>query len=647
MLLLNSVRTAPWVRSAVAVAVLSMTAGGALAQAESKTPLEPVVVTASRAEMPLQHAPVGATVITAEDMRRAGVRDANEAIRRLGGVPGRTDLFGGRDNSLSLRGFGATADLNQVVLINGIRTNEAQMVSPRLTAIPVDQIERIEIVRGGQSVQWGAGASAGVINVILKDERAQGWHGRVAASVESFDGHEVSGNVSHGGKDWWIDADVKRLSTDGYRDNGDYRQDVGGIQGSVKLGAFTLHGRLQQEHQTSGLPGALSFAQFSADPRQTLTPDDWGQTDETNRAAGVQWAQGATVVKFDAASRERASRFYQYGSERFWRSHTDQATATAEHTVRWAQHFSLQGVVGLDWQHWTLANAGYGQDSEQTTRAWFGQLNLSLPSKTRVSVGARHEHAGNVTAYSGFTSYDRNDTLKAWDVGVSQTLLPSIDVYARTARSYRLPTADEYGFAVMSQPLRPQINRDWEAGIKWLQDGQSATLRVFRQNTRDEIDYDPINGANANLAPLRRQGVEVDTRWAWVNGWSTQLTAQALTARFTDGPLDGKQVPLVANRSLTWRVGYQFNEQHRVDGGAQYLSSIRFNNDVYNNCARRIPSSTLLDARYQWTDKLWTASVGVTNLADRDTYNMAYSCTSGSLYPDTGRAWRATVSRRF
>lgn len=646
MLFLNSARTAPGARSAVAIAVLFLAAGGALAQSLSSS-LEPVVVTASRTEVPLQHAPVGATVITAEDLQRAGVRDANEAVRRLGGVAGRTDLAGGRDNSLSLRGFGATADLNQVVLINGIRTNEAQMVSPRLSAIPVEQIERIEIVRGGQSVLWGAGASAGVINAILKDERAAGWHGQVAAAVESFDGHELTGNLSHGGQNWWIDADVKRLSTDGYRDNGDYRQDVGGLQGSARFGDFSVHGRLQQEHQDSGMPGSLTFAQFERNPRQTLTPQDWGQTDETNRSAGVKWTRGDTAVKFDAASRERASRFYQYGSERFWRSHTDQATSTAEHTVRWSQDMSLQGIVGLDWQHWTLANAAYGQDSEQTTRAWFGQLNLTLPTTTRVSLGARHEHAGNVTAYSGLTTYDRNDTLKAWEMGVSQTLSASVDVYARTARSYRLPTADEYGYTVLNQALRPQINRDWEAGIKWLQAGQSATVRVFRQNTRDEIDFDPINYANTNLLPLRRQGVELDTRWAWLNGWSTQVSAQALTARFLEGPYEGKQVPLVANRSVSWRVGYQFNDQHRVDGGAQYLSPIHFSGDESNTCARRIPSSTLLDARYQWTDKLWTVSVAVTNLTDRDTYNMAYSCTTGALYPEAGRAWRATVSRRF
>lgn len=604
------------------------------------------MVTATRTEVPLQHAPVGATVITAEDLQRAGVRDANEGIRRLGGVAARTDLFGGRDSSLSLRGFGATADLNQVVLINGVRTNEAQMVSPRLSAIPVDQIERIEIVRGGQSVLWGAGASAGVINVILKEGREAGLHGSMTGAVESYDGSDLQGNLSYGVDNWWIAADGKKLKTDGYRENGQYRQDVGGMQAGARFGRLQVHARLQQEHQTAGMPGALSFDEFNRDPRQANSLTARGQTDETNRSAGAQWSNGDTVIKFDMASRERVSDF-RSGFIYRWRSHTDQATSTAEQTWRWGQGLSLQALGGLDWQHWTLLNAGVTQDSEQTTRAWFGQLNLSLPTNTRISVGARHEHAGNVTAYGGFTTYDRNDKLEAWDLGVSQMVLPDTDVYARTARSYRLPTADEYGFTVMNLPLRPQINRDWEAGIKWSRFGQSATARVFRQSTRDEIDFDPTSGRNANLAPLRRQGVELDARWTWSRAWSTQVTAQALTARYTDGALEGKHVPLVANRSVTWRTGYQFNDQHRVDGGMQYLSAIRFSDDSNNDCARRIPSSTLLDVRYQWTDKAWTASVGVTNLADRHTYNMAYSCDFGSIYPEAGRAWRATLSRRF
>ena len=651
MFFLNSVQLAPGVRSAVAfaaaVAVCSLSVAPSAWSAESVSTLEPVVVTATRTETPLQLAPVGATIITALDMQRAGVQDANEAVRRLGGVAARTDLSGGREYVLSPRGHGATADMNLVVLVDGIRSNEAQLVSARLSAIPIDQIERIEIVRGGQGVLWGAGASAGVINVILKQERPKGLHGLASVSVESFDGVDGSLSLSQAWDKVWVEANAKRLNTRGYRDNGDYHQEVDGLQVSGLLGEVRLHARAQQERQTSGLPGPLDFSEFRQNPRQTQKPEDHGRTDETNLNAGLSWQGQSLGVKLDVASRERHSTYHRSWGDYAWDSHTDQASPAVTYRTRWDGIGSLEAVAGLDWQRWSLTNTGYGQFSEQTNQALFTQLNWNLVSNTRVNMGLRHETADSATAYSGFSTYDHQDHLRAWELGVSQTVWPHTDVYGRLARSYRLATADEYGYTANFAPLRPQYNRDAELGVKWSEAGKSATVRWFRQGTVDEIDFDPIAYVNVNLPALRRRGLELDARWVWAGGWSAQLTAQALTAKFTEGALAGKQVPLVANRTATVRVSHEFNEQHSVSMGAQYLSAIRFSDDVNNTCAGRIPSSTVLDARYQWTDQVWTASMGVTNLADRSVYNMAYSCTSGALYPEAGRVWRATLSRRF
>lgn len=128
MLYLNSVRQAPGRRVAVVCAIVALCGARAtptLGQvADSPAALEPVVVTATRVPQPLRTAPIGATLITAEQIQRSGVTDANEAIRKLGGVAGRTDLSNGREYTLDLRGFGEAADRNLVVLVDGIRLSE-------------------------------------------------------------------------------------------------------------------------------------------------------------------------------------------------------------------------------------------------------------------------------------------------------------------------------------------------------------------------------------------------------------------------------------------------------------------------------------------------------------------------------------------
>ena len=87
------------------------------------------------------------------------------------GVPGRLDLYGGGDYALDLRGFGITADSNQVVVVDGIRINEADLGGTRLAGISIDSVERIEVIRGSGAVLYGEGATGGVIVITTKAGR--------------------------------------------------------------------------------------------------------------------------------------------------------------------------------------------------------------------------------------------------------------------------------------------------------------------------------------------------------------------------------------------------------------------------------------------------------------------------------------------
>ena len=134
--------------------------------AQPATVLEEVVVTATRVPTDPRLMPQGVVVITAGEIRAAGVATANEAIRWLGGVVGRVDTTGGRDQTLDLRGFGEAAGSNLVYLVDGVRQNEGDSTGAALSWIPIDSIERIEIMRGNGSVLYGEGATGGVIHII-------------------------------------------------------------------------------------------------------------------------------------------------------------------------------------------------------------------------------------------------------------------------------------------------------------------------------------------------------------------------------------------------------------------------------------------------------------------------------------------------
>lgn len=616
--------------------------------------LPEVVITATRTEQALQNLPIGATIITAADIQKSGARDANAAVRKLAGVVGRTDLLGGREESLDLRGYGATADQNLVVLIDGVRVSENEQVSARLSAVPVELIERIEIVRGGASVLWGEGASAGVINVVLKHPTAAPAYGGMSAALENFGGRDAKAFVASGAGPWAGDLHLRALDSQGFRRNGQYRQDSGSAGVQFQQGAWRANVRVQQESEGNGLPGPLSFAQFASDPRQSSTPEDHGNTSAQRYTGSLEYSAGPWTAQVDLAVRERSAtawyQAYAYMADTWSRS--EQLTPRLIYRSTIGQ-VSGTTLVGLDRVRWTYRNSSsfMGERVRQLNQAAFANTDWTWPSQTRLTLGWRAEHVDKrVSDPVNFTSYDSSHSLSAHELGLDQAVMKGLDVYARWAASYRVPDVDDNRF--LAQPLLPQHNRDRELGVKWRAGSSSAALRVFRQNTVDEIGFDPLagpygTGANVNFDPAQRKGVELEGRTQLLSALDVAVTWQQVQARFRSGPYAGLEQPLVAPRSATLRLGYALDAHQRIELGGQYLAAARFGNDQTNACTRRIPATILMDARYAWTSSAWEIALAATNLADRKTYSLAFDCSHGALYPESGRMIQLSVVRHF
>ena len=161
------VRRAPAFHPLALACAVYLCASGPIALAQEQN-LPAVNVLGARFGADAALAPIGATVITAADMRRAGVTDVNQALRKIGGVYGRQSLDGSAEFALDLRGFGAGSAQNLVVMLDGVRLSENDLGGAILATIPIETIERIEVIRGGASVLFGDGATGGVIQIVTK-----------------------------------------------------------------------------------------------------------------------------------------------------------------------------------------------------------------------------------------------------------------------------------------------------------------------------------------------------------------------------------------------------------------------------------------------------------------------------------------------
>jgi iron complex outermembrane receptor protein len=153
-----------FMKLALVTALLAALAPFALASAAEEPA---VIVTATRFPENRLEAPVGMTIISSEEIARDTARTLPELLSRFVSIHAR-DNSGSPDQQIDLRGFGITGDQNTLVLLDGVRLNENDLSSTKLSAIPLQSIERIEILPGGGAVLFGGGASGGTINIITK-----------------------------------------------------------------------------------------------------------------------------------------------------------------------------------------------------------------------------------------------------------------------------------------------------------------------------------------------------------------------------------------------------------------------------------------------------------------------------------------------
>jgi iron complex outermembrane receptor protein len=645
---------------ALACAVsLSLVSIAAFAQEEA-VPL--VVISGSRFASDPALAPIGATVITAADIRRAGSADVNEAIRKIGGVYGRQSLDSSPDFALDLRGFGSNSSQNLVVMIDGVRLSENELASAVLSAIPVDSVERIEITRGGSSVLYGEGATGGVIQIFTRKGARQGVHGSATVAGGQFHDRDLRGNVSAGLGSVALDASVGKQDTDNYRANSRFKQDnfSGGAQWAYEGGRLGV--RVESAHQDSRLPGSLNQAQFDADPRQAGTPNDYGSLDSDRVTAFAEHRAGNTEFAAELSHREKtvkANYEYNYGgmsgfSRLAYDSHQTQFSPRVRNLA------SIDGmlnelVAGVDLIRWdrkttsdfSLADAG--QDSKAIYLR--DEIRWDAQHNGRLALGARHEvFDKDYVDPLGVSSAPEHSVQvqNAWDLQGSYSVLPGVNLHAKAGQSYRMPNVDEDSFRASSAVLKAQTSHDLELGATLGGEARQVALRVFRHQLRNEIFYDPTigYGANTNLDPTRRQGFEIDAQALIAAGWRASAHLQHVNASFTEGPNAGREMVLVPRNVASARLAWVPGDGQTADIGAQWASSQRFGNDFTNSCAARIPSYATLDARYARKLGPWELAVSGNNLTDRQYYSNAFGCQSG-IYPSDGRQLKLSARYDF
>ncbi|MGH7359982.1 MAG: TonB-dependent receptor, partial [Candidatus Rokuibacteriota bacterium] len=239
---------------------------------------DPVVVTSTRSEEPAEQTGASVTVKGEEEMRAQEYREVEEPLRTVPGVQVQTSGSPGKLSTIRIRGANPT----QVqVLVDGLRVKSLTSGDFDFADLTLDNVERIEVLRGPQSTLYGADAIGGVVHVITK--RGKGPPSAfVDVEAGNYETFRERVGVSGSTGPWNYSLGASRLDFGGQFDNDEH--DLTSLNARLgyalpRMGELSLVGRFQDGHR--GIPFATVFPDFDPnrdqDDRLGLLSLEWRQ----------------------------------------------------------------------------------------------------------------------------------------------------------------------------------------------------------------------------------------------------------------------------------------------------------------------------------------------------------------------------------
>jgi len=649
-----------------------------------------VVVTATRDTQEVRKTPANVTVITAEEISKSGATTVVEALDKLESIQFRTTSGNSARSYIDMRGFGGDNPFGKtLIMLDGRRLNQMDMSSINWMQMPVNTIERIEIVRGPGSVLYGDAAIGGVINIITKKGKGKpAFNASVLAGSYGLHNERVS--ATGAADKWTYSLAGENNFSSGYRDRSRYSSQGGGFDvGYSASDLLNLSLGVSFNKVDYQMPGALTKEEMEQDRRQYQPghSDDDGSDKYTNINLGVKsfWGSfGQLDVNFMYGRKDLQSNMASnWGDYKYSETNAHTYGITPKYILaKEIFGFGNKVIAGVDYYNEPYKKDIF-QNRERTAKLSTADLTreslgyyirdeFSILKNLILSAGYRFERTsikGSNVDFSnpGYSFTDTENTYNAgaYEAGLTWLWGKKSKVFAKYATVYRIPFLDEiasfngFGGKLFNTSLEKEKGSSMEAGTEFYPlQNLKIGLTLFRIDMEDEIlyVYDPITflGENTNADKTRHDGIEVSLSYLWPGHLKVFGNYTYHKATYENGAYNKKELWLVPNHManagveiyLPWNITLRPEIRHVSDA---FLSG------DYDNSAEKLEDHTLLNfyAYYKPTfGKLaLTAFIGVDNIAgvkyssvgfDYEQYGML-----NPYYPMPGITFKGGLSFEF
>jgi vitamin B12 transporter len=598
----------------VAVPLPTLAQGTALPNPEK---LDPLSVTATRGFQPVTDLLADVTVIGREEIARAGVVGLAQLLQRQPGVEIVQTGGPGSVSTVFLRGANRGQTL---VLIDGVRIASSTAGATSLEAIPLDQIERIEILRGPASSLYGADAIGGVVQVFTR-RGTQAFSANVSAGYGTYETSTVTGGVSGRAGPLRLSLQAGATRSAGFNaivnpSNFSFNDDRDGYSNQNVSAYATLP--WADGHEFTGQYfrnrlNAQSDGGPDSDDRTITTVETW-QVASRNRLAPFWVSQLAAGEGTDDSVSQSS-----FGNFPF---------KTTQRQYVWQNEFTLPlGMLtaGLERREERVATDSTFAVNARDTDSIFGIYQLR-EGPGALQINLRRDDSSQ---YGGKTT---------GAVTFGYRVAPSLRLTIGGSTGFKPPSFNDLYFPGFSNPsLLPETSRNVEIGAYWYGTSFGGTWEARAIGYRNRVNQlialpcADFNCVPQNVARALLEGVTL--------GFDGRFGATTVTASLDlQNPVDeltGLLLPRRAREHGALALGHTIGP---VRLGAEVVASSYRYDDATNT--RRLAGYGILNLTVEWEmAKGWTAFARADNVFDRD-YQLSADFSTGGATLFAGLRWR-------
>ncbi len=514
----------------------------------SQTMLPDTVITASRVLQRAQDALPDVSLITRADIERSQARDLPTLLQNLAGME--VTQSGGMGGVASLFMRGAESR-HALVLVDGLPMNNLNFNLAAFEHLPLNGIERIEVVRGNVSSLYGSAALGGVIQIFTRQNSSKLGKGPWLETNGQLGSNQFrSGQVS-AGQSWasgfGVNASSEKIQTQGFNainplqrpntntDLDGYKRLSNAINFSQEFEAGRIGLMLRETHADVQYDSQWGPANQADESKSVLRNALLNASYKASSQLQWHFSLGQQADKLNAAVTA-----YPY----FVNSQSKTSSVGAVWTL-WPQHSLTSGYESTRQK---IASDTAYNPTERTLDSWRLGYQAQLKNQ-QWQLNVRRDQ------YSDFGEAN------TWYAGYGYFLTPALRVKASASTGFMAPTFNDLYYPWGGNPLlKPEKARSNEVGLQYIQAKWNARLTAFENRYTNLIDNDQF-WTRTNIAKAKNQGIEVALAGQWqMPGWGAQQWRLSMTSQDPQNEMTqqalARRAKTLAQAGITQSWGY-------------------------------------------------------------------------------------------